>query len=229
MRGMRGGALATMVLAVAGCGSSKETPSNATMGDPAANKAVRVESVRAWLDPEAIRKYDDSAVVVVRNTSDKIARGVTVQLRFPKGYITKQDQAIVLAPRQRGVFLLPKFDAPPEEQGQPKAEIKVDGLAPAKHPSSPVSFSGVKASGCTATGAVANEFERSHPGRSGLLAGLKDGKIVTAGPIFFEEPGLLPGKKTKFEASLEPLCTKKTTVDEVVPFVSLTEQDLQNP
>lgn len=226
--GIRGAALAVVLTAVAGCGSQKQPPSDADKGDPQAAKAVRVEAVRAWLDPEAVKPYDDSAVVVVRNTSDQIAGGVTVELKWPQGYSTKQDQAIAVPPGERGIFLLGRFDAPPEATGQPKAEVRVDGLVAPKQPSPPVSFSGLKVSGCKATGTASNDFERNHPGVSGLVAGLRDGKIVTGGSIFFPEPGLVPGKTTRFDATLEPLCPKGE-VDEVVAFAQLSQADLQNP
>lgn len=226
--GVRGGALlVAMAVVVAGCGS-KQPPSDADKGNPQAAGAVKVEAVRAWLDPDATKDYDDSAVVVVRNTSDRIANGVTLELKWPQGYSTKQDQAIVVPPGERGVFLLGKFDAPPEAKGQPKAEVRVDGLVEPKHPDPPVEFEGLKVSGCKATGTASNRFERNHPGVSGLVAGLKDGKVVTAGSIFFEEPGLTPGDRTRFTASLEPLCPEGG-VDEVVAFAQLSEADLQDP
>src|SRR5829696_5039476 len=113
MRGMRGGApalLAMIALAAAGCGSqSQDPPSNADTGDPAATKAVRAEAVRAWLDPEGLEEYENTAVVVVRNTSDKIAVGVTVEVKFPNGYSTSQDQSLDIGPRGRGVFVISNF------------------------------------------------------------------------------------------------------------------------
>jgi hypothetical protein len=225
---MRGGALVMVAVAIAGCGSKKQPPSDADKGNPEATKAVRVDAVRAFLDPEAVKKYDDSAVVVVRNTSEKIANGVTVELKWPQGYSTKQDEAIVLPPGERGIFLLGRFDAPPEATGQPKAEVRVDGLVAPKQSAPPVKFSGLKVSGCKASGTASNEFKRNHPGVSGLVAGLRDGKIVTAGSIFFPEPGLTPGDETKFHATLEPFCPKGG-VDEVVAFAQLSEADLQDP
>lgn len=242
MGGKRGGAAALVAIAIvaAGCGSEdpqKDPTTPADTGSPAASKAVRVEAVRAWLDPEAIKEYDNSAVVVARNTSDKIATGVTAEVKWPNGYARSQDQAIVIPPGERGVFLIPKFDAPPDLQGQPKAEVKVNKVTTAKHSGSPVSLDveapavnkALRSGSCTVTGTATNEFERNHPGRSGLLVGLKGDRIVTAGSIFFEEPGLEPGKEATFKASLEPLCEKGESVDEVVSFVSLTEQDLQSP
>lgn len=225
---MRGGALVALVaIAVAGCGK-KQPPTDADKGDPAATRAVKVEAVRAWLDPEATKDYDDSAVVVVRNTSDKIANGVTLELKWPQGYSTKQDEAIVVPPGQRGVFLLGKFDAPPEVTGDPKAEVRVDGLVAPKHRGTPVEFDDLEVTGCEVTGTASNRFKRNHPGVSGLVAGLKDGKVVSGGSIFFEEPGLTPGDKVKFTASLEPLCPTGE-VDELVAFAQLSEADLQDP
>src|SRR3954451_7963135 len=110
--GARAGALLlVMALSVAGCGQ-KSAPSDADQGDPAAAKAVQVEAVRTWLDPDKTKPYEDSAVAVVRNSSDKIADGVTMKLKWPQGYETKQDEAIAVPPGKRGVFLLGPFDAP---------------------------------------------------------------------------------------------------------------------
>ena len=238
---MRGGApalLATVVVVAAGCGSQpQDPPSNADTGKPEATKAVRAEAARAWLDPEGLKEYENTAVVVVRNTSDKIATGVTAEVKFPSGYSTSHDDAIDIAPHQRGVFVIPNFDAPPDLKGQPKAEVKADGAVAPKHEEPPVKLDvsesavnkALRSGKCEVTGTATNDFKRNHPGVSGMVAGLKDGKVVTAGSIFFEEPGLEPGEKGKFRASLEPLCEKGSDVDEVVSFVSLSEQDLQNP
>ena len=167
-------------------------------------------------------------MVVVRNTSDKVAEGVTVRLKWEgtPSYETKQDEPYVIPPRGRAVFLLSTFDVPQDVKGEPKAEAQVDKLGTGSHPE--VSFDGFKLSGCELTGTASNEDDKAHLGINGLVAGLKDGKIVTAGSIFFEEPGLQPGKETKFRATLEPLCPKGA-VDEWVAFANLPPKDTQHP
>jgi hypothetical protein len=219
MGGKRGVAVAVLVLLLTagGCGKvpNKDPTTPADTGDPAAT----------------------TAIVVARNTSDKIATGVTAEVKWPTGYARSQDQAIVIPPGERGVFLLPNFDAPPDLHGQPKASVLVNKVTTAKREGSPVKLDvqtsavnkALRSGSCTVTGTATNEFDNERPGRAGLIAGLKDDKIVTAGTIFFEEPGLVPGKQTKFKVSLEPLCKKSDSVDDVVSYVSLTEEDLQNP
>jgi hypothetical protein len=241
MGGKRGGALALLVLllTVAGCGSedpNKDPTTPADTGDPAATKAVQVEAVRAWLDPDGTKKYENTAIVVARNTSDKIATGVTAEVKWPNGFARSQDQTIVIPPGERGVFLLPNFDAPPDLHGQPKASVLVNKVVTPKHEGAPVKVSLSPSAvdkalngSCTVTGKATNKFKDERPGRSGLVVGLKDDKIVTAGTLFFEEPGLVPDKAATFKASLEPLCKKGESVDDVVSYVSLTEEDLQNP
>jgi hypothetical protein len=230
-RGMRGGALLA-ALAVAGCGGGgggSLPPQDADKGDPAATKAVQVEAVRAWLDPDGTKKYDNTVAIVVRNTSDKLATGVTAIARWPNSYNTSQQNAIAIPPKERAIFLLGPFKPDPPVQGDPKAEIRVDTLKPAPKQEALVKFSGIKESGkCAATGTVSNKFKHNHPGTSGLIAGLKDGKIVTAGSIFFEEPGLQPGKTGKFKADLAPLCPSDTP-DEWVAYAQLGEQELAKP
>lgn len=231
VRGMRGGALLA-VLVVAGCGGGgggSQPPQDADKGDPEATKAVRVEAVRAWLDPDETKKYDNTVAVVVRNTSDKLATGVTAVARWPNGYNTSQQNAIAIPPGQRAVFLLGPFKPDPPVTGDPKAEVRADKLEPAPSDKAIVEFSDIKESGdCAATGTVKNSFEKTHSGTSGLIAGLKDGKIVTAGSIFFEEPGLEPGKTGTFKADLEPLCPSETP-DEWVAYAQLGEQELAEP
>jgi hypothetical protein len=230
-RGMRGGALLAL-LAVAGCGGGgggSQPPQDADKGNAAATKAVRVEAVRAWLDPDQIKKYDNTVAVVVRNTSDKLATGVTVVARWPNGYNTSQQNAIAIPPGQQGIFLLGPFKPDPPVTGDPKAEVRVDQLKPAPKQEAVVKFSGIKESGkCAATGTVSNAFKHNHPGTSGLIAGLKNGKIVTAGSIFFQEPGLLPGKTGSFKADLAPLCPSGTP-DEWVAYAQLGERELAKP
>ena len=235
MRGKRGGAQVTLGLAIAavaaGCGgSSSGPPADADKGDPAATKAVEVQAVRAWLDPDDTKKYDDTAYVVVHNTSDKLATGVTVVAKWPNGYEVSQDNAIAVQPGQRGIFLLGPFDAPPEVKGQPKAQVRVDKLKASTAPSPVVSFSGVKLAGkCDATGTVKNEFKHNHPGTSGLIVGLKDGNIVTAGSIFFQEPGLEPGKTGTFKSDLQPLCPNGQKPDEFIATAQIGEGELDKP
>jgi hypothetical protein len=226
---MRGGALLTLVaLAVAGCGQ-KDPKTDADKGSPAATNVVKVDAVRAWLDPDEIKKYDNTVAVVVRNPSDKLATGVTVVARWPNGYKTQQDNAIAIPPGERGIFLLGPFKPDPPVTGDPKADVRVDKLKPAPKQEALVKFSGIKQSGkCAATGTVSNSFKHNHPGTSGLIAGLKNGKIVTAGSIFFEEPGLVPGKTGTFKADLAPLCPSETP-DEWVAFAQLGEQELAKP
>ena len=228
----RGRALLTMSAALAmgtfGCGSSSPKP-DAQTGTPTATKAVKVESVRAWLDPDETEKYDNTVAVVVHNTSDKLATGVTVVAKWPNGYKTQQDNAIAIPAGERGIFLLGPFTPEPPVEGDPKAEVKVDKLKTGPGVEAPVKFSDVKLDGdCRATGTTTNTFEHNHPGTSGLVAGLKDGKIVTAGSIFFEEPGLQPGKEGKFESDLQPLCPEGEP-DEWVAFAQLGEQELAKP
>ena len=231
-RGMRGGALVMLVALAAGgagCGKKKGPPTDSDTGDPAASKEVKVEAVHAWLDPDETKKYDNTVAVVVHNTSDKLATGVTVIAKWPQGYQTKQDNAIAIPAGQRGIFLLGPFKPDPPVEGDPKAEVKVDKLKPNPSPEAVVEFSGIKQSGdCAATGKVTNSFEHNHPGTSGLIAGLKDGEIVTAGSIFFEEPGLQPGKTGSFKADLAPLCPEEEP-DEWVAYAQLGEQELQKP
>ena len=228
----RGGALLTVsaVLAIAagGCGQS-DPETDADRGTPAATKAVEVEAVRAWLDPDETKKYDNTVAVVVHKTSAKLATGVTVVAKWPNGYKTQQDNAIAIPAGERGIFLLGPFKPEPPVEGDPKAEVNVDKLEAGPGAEAPVKFAGVKLAGdCRATGTTTNSFEHNHPGTSGLVAGLKDGRIVTAGSIFFEEPGLEPGKKGSFRADLEPLCPDDEP-DEWVAFAQLGEQELAKP
>jgi len=217
-------ALAAMGV-VTGCG--KKQPTDADRGDRASSKVMRVDGMRIWLDPDGTKPYDDSAVVVVRNTSDKIASGVTVKLTWPNTYNTEQDEAIDVPPGKQGVFRLGPFKAPPDTKGTPKAEVFVDSLKGGGQ-DVPVKLDGLKQSGCSLTGNVSNTFKRPHPGVNGLVAGLKDGKVVTGGSIFFEEPGLTPGDSGTFKATLEPLCPEGK-VDEWVAFPNLSVADLQDP
>ena len=229
--GKRGGALLILVaLAITGCGK-KTPPTDADRGDPAATKAVKVEAVRAWLDPDQVKKYDNTVAVVVHNTSDKLATGVTIVARWSNGYQTKQTNAIALPPGERGIFLLGPFKPDPPVEGDPQAQVQVDALKASPVAKAPVTFSGVELSGkCRATGKTTNTFKHNHPGTSGLVAGLKDGRIVTAGSIFFEEPGLQPGKEGSFSADLEPLCPPASDEpDEWVAFAQLGEQELKAP
>jgi hypothetical protein len=209
-------------IGVAGCG--KKQPTDADRGDRASSKAVSVEDVHVWLDPDGTKPYDDTAVAVVRNNSDKVADGVTLKLTWPNAYNTKQDEAIVLAPHKQGVFILGPFKAPPDTKGAPKAEVFVDALKPAGK-DVPVRIGGFKQSGCSVSGTASNDFKAAHPGVNGLVAGMKDGKIVTGGLIFFEEPGLTPGKSTTFKADLHPLCPEGK-VDSWVAFPNLSLGDL---
>ena len=209
----------------AGCGS--KTPTDADRGDRASSKVMKVEDVHVWLDPDGTKPYDDTAVAVVRNTSDQIASGVTLKLTWPNTYNTKQDEAIIVPPGKQAVFILGPFKAPPDTKGPPKAEVFVDGLKK-PGPEVPVKMSGIKQSGCSITGNVSNTFKRVHPGVNAMVAGLKDGKIVTGGSVFFEEPGLVPGESGTFKASLEPLCPEGK-VDEWVAYPNLTVTDLTNP
>ena len=218
--------LVTAAIAVAGCGK-KQQPTDADRGSKKASKTVRVEDVRVWLDPEKTKPYEDSAVAIVRNTGDKIADGVTLKLTWPNGYQTKQDEALVIPPGKQGVFLLGPFGAPPDLKGNPKPEAFVDSLKPSGG-EVPVKLSGFKQSGCSLTGKTENSFKHNHPGVSAAVAGLKDGKIVTGGSIFFEEPGLTPGDPGTFKATLEPLCPEGK-VDEWVAFPSLSVDDLRKP
>ena len=226
-RGERAGALALLVLAAAAIGGCGKQPTDADTGDEKASKTVRVEAVHAWLDPDGTKPYDDSAVAVVRNTGDKIADGVTLKLTWSNGYQTKQDEAIVVPPGKQGVFVLGPFDAPPDVKGEPKAEVLVDSEKPPGGPV-PVEIGGFKQSGCSLSGTTSNTFKKAHPGVNGLVAGMRDGKIVTGGSIFFEEPGLTPGDDGTFKATLEPLCPEGK-VDEWVAFPQLSVEDLQNP
>jgi hypothetical protein len=224
--GRRAGVVLSLAaLAVAGCGSKQ--PTDADRGDRASSKVMRAEAVGVWLDPDGTKPYDDSAVAVVRNTGDKIADGVTIKLTWANGYNTKQDESIVVPPGKQGVFVLGPFDAPPDVKGAPKAEVFVDSLKPAGK-EVPVKISGFKQSGCSLSGTTSNTFKKAHPGVNGLVAGLKDGKIVTGGSIFFEEPGLTPGDPGTFKATLEPLCPQGK-VDEWVAFPNLSVEDLTNP
>jgi uncharacterized lipoprotein YmbA len=225
--------MAVLALAAVGCGKQKKPKTDADKGNPAATQAVKVEGLRVWLDPDATKDYEDSAVAVVHNTSDKLATGVTLKVKWekPMPYETHQDQAIVLQPDQRGVFLLGPFDAPSGVQGEPKAEVRVDELKAG--PKEPVveldNFKlDDKGSGCDLSGTTSNRFTKAHPGISGLVAGLKDGKVVTGGSVFFEEPGLEPGKDGRFTATLEPLCPEGE-VDEWVGYAQLTEKVLADP
>jgi hypothetical protein len=233
---MRGGVLLTL-LAIAGCGGGGGSshgggslpPQDADKGDPAATKAVRVEAVRAWLDPDQTKKYDNTVAIVVRNTSDKLATGVTAVARWPNAYNTSQQNGIAIPPGESGIFLLGPFKPDPPVTGDPKAEVRADKLKPAPKQEAIVKFSGIKQSGkCAATGTVSNKFTHNHPGTSGLIAGLKNGKIVTAGSIFFEEPGLVPGKTTTFKADLAPLCPSEKP-DEWVAYAQLGEPELAKP
>ena len=221
-----GAAVMIAALVFAGCGKKK--PTDADRGDPAASKTVRVEGVHTWLDPDATKPYDDSAVAIVRNTGDKIADNVTLKLTWPNGYSTKQDEAIVIPPGKQGVFILGPFDAPPDLKGKPKAEAFVDSPLQKGGETVPVEMSGFKQSGCSLSGKVTNTFEKAHPGVNAFVAGLKDGEIVTGGSVFFEEPGLEPGKSGSFKATLEPLCPEGK-VDEWVAFPNLSVEDLTNP
>lgn len=226
--GRRAGVLLMIAaLVLAGCGKKKQ-PTDADLGDPAASKTVRVEAVHTWLDPDATKPYDDSAVAIVRNNGDKIADNVTLKLTWPNGYSTKQDEAIVIPPGKQGVFILGPFDAPPDLKGEPKAEAFVDSPLQQGGTDVPVEMSGFKQSGCSLSGKVTNKFEKSHPGVNAFVAGLRDGEIVTGGSVFFEEPGLEPGKSGSFEATLEPLCPEGK-VDEWVAFPNLSVEDLTNP
>jgi hypothetical protein len=218
--------LSVAALAVAGCG--KKQPTDADRGDPQASKSVRVEAVNVWLDPDGTKPHEDQAVAVVRNTGDKIADNVTLKLSWPNGYNTKQDEALVIPPGKQAVFLLGPFDAPPDLKGEPKAEAFVDSPLQPGGQTVPVELSGFKQSGCSLSGKVTNEFEKAHPGVNGLVAGMKDGEIVTGGSIFFEEPGLTPGEEGRFKATLEPLCPDGE-VDEWVAFPNLSVEDLTNP
>ena len=228
-RGMRGGALlALMAVAIAGCGK-KDPKTDADTGNRVATTIVKVEAVRAWLDPDELKKYDNTVAVVVHNPSDKLATGVTAVAQWPNGYKTQQDNAIAIPAGERGIFLLGPFKPEPPVEGDPKVSVRVDKLERSPSPEAPVKFSGIKLDGdCRATGRTTNTFEHNHPGTSGLVAGLKDGKIVTAGSIFFEEPGLQPGKEGTFEADLQPLCPEEEP-DEWVAFASLGEQELAKP
>ena len=217
--------MALAAIAVAGCG--KKQPTDADRGDRASSKAMRVEGVRVWLDPDGTKPYDDTAVAVVRNTSGKIASGVTIKLTWPNKYNTKQDEAIVVPPGKQGVFVLGPFKAPPDTKGEPKAEVFVDSLKGGGQ-DVPVELGGFKQSGCSLSGTTSNSFKRPHPGVNGLVAGMKDGKVVTGGSIFFEEPGLTPGDSGTFKATLEPLCPEGK-VDEWVAFPNLSVADLQDP
>ncbi len=226
---MRGAALLLAAVAVAGCGK-KSQPTGADIGDPEATKAIQVESSRAWLDPYGTGESDDTGLIVVRNTSDQTAVGVTATLEWPQ-YKTQQQDPIVIGPRQRGLFRFGTFDAPPEVKGQPKAVVKADALKPG--PAEPVAeFSDFefveRSTGCDVKATVENRFTKDHPDLNGLVAGLKDGQVVTGGSVFFEEPGVQPGKKAKFTSTLTPLCPEGE-VDEWVGFLDLTEDDLNNP
>ena len=218
--------LLLVVFALTGCG--KKQPTDADQGDPQASKTVRVEHVHTWLDPDGTKPYEDSAVAVVRNEGDKIADNVTLKLTWPNGYNTKQDEAIVIPPGKQGVFILGPFDAPPDVKGEPKAEAFVDSPLQPGGQTVPVELSGFKQSGCSLTGKVSNEFKKAHPGVNGVVAGLRDGEVVTGGSIFFEEPGLTPGESGTFKATLEPLCPEGE-VDEWVAFPNLSVEDLTNP
>jgi hypothetical protein len=224
---IRGGVVVVAVLAIGATGCGSSAPTDADTGNKQASKTVRVEAVRTWLDLDGTKPYDNTAVAVVRNTGDKIADGVTLKLTWPDGYTTKQDEAIVVPPGKQGVFLLGPFKPPPDIKGDPKAEVLVDSLKPANG-EVPVKIGGFKQSGCTLTGTTSNTFKKAHPGVNGLVAGLKDGKIVTGGSIFFEEPGLTPGDPGTFKATLEPLCPP-TRVDQWVAFPNLSVADLQSP
>jgi hypothetical protein len=226
---MRGAALMALIgMAMAGCGS-KKPPTDADTGSAPATKAVKVEGVHAWLDPDGTKKYDNTAAVVVHNTSDKLATGVTVVAQWPNGYRTEQSNGIAIPAGERGIFLLGPFKPDPPVTGEPKAEVRVDQLKASPGAKGPVKFSGFKLNGkCKVTGTTSNTFKHNHPGTSGLVAGLKDGKIVTAGSIFFEEPGLQPGKDGKFSADLEPLCPTGTP-DTWVGYAQLGEQELASP
>ena len=220
-------AAAVLVLAALGLtGCGKKQPTDADRGDRASSKVMQVEGVRVWLDPDGTKPYDDSAVAVVRNTGDKIASGVTIKLTWPNKYNTKQDEAIVVPPGKQGVFLLGPFDAPPDTKGEPKAEVFVDSLKGGGQ-DVPVKLGGFKQSGCSLSGTTSNTFKAAHPGVNGLVAGLKDGKVVTGGSIFFEEPGLTPGEDGTFKATLEPLCPEGK-VDEWVAFPNLSVADLND-
>src|SRR5215217_4455862 len=226
---MRGGLLliAAAAIGTTGCGGSSSVKGDADTGDQKASETMKVEAVRTWLDLDGTKPYDNSAVAVVRNAGDKIADGVTIKLTWPNGYHTKQDESIVVPPGKQAVFVLGPFRPPPDVKGNPKAEVFVDSLKPSKG-DAPVKISGFKQSGCSLTGKTSNTFKKAHPGVNGFVAGLRDGKIVTGGSIFFEEPGLIPGDEGTFKATLEPLCPEGK-VDEWVAYPNLSVQDLTNP
>ena len=217
--------MALAAIGATGCGSKQ--PTDADRGDRASSKVMKVDGVGVWLDPDGTKPYDDSAVVVVRNTGDKIADGVTIKLTWPNKYNTKQDEAIVVPPGKQGVFILGPFKAPPDTKGEPKAEVFVDSLKDGGQTSRSSSAASSR-SGLSLSGTTSNTFKKAHPGVNGLVAGMRDGKVVTGGSIFFEEPGLTPGDAGTFKATLEPLCPEGK-VDEWVAFPNLSVADLQDP
>jgi hypothetical protein len=229
-RAMRGAALLALgAAAVAGCGK-KTMPTDATGGNPAITKAVKVEGVRAWLDPDGTKKYDNTVAVVVHNTSPKEVTGVTVAAKWPNGYRTEQTNAIVLPANGDGIFLLGPFKPNPPVTGNPNVEIHADEAKRSRGQQGPVKFSDIKLSGkCRATGKTTNTFDHNHPGTSGLIVGFKGKQIVTAGSIFFEEPGLEPRKPGTFSADLEPLCPTGGKPDRWVAFANLGQAELASP
>jgi hypothetical protein len=231
--------IALLAVVAAGCGSGEDNGSTTpNASDEPSAAAIRVEDSKLLYLPDQVGGRYHTALVLLRNTSDKVALNVGGQLSvMENGKLVKSvnPTEVNILPRGRALLLEEALDLPkPVKAG--KLDVRLSVAEFRDGPSeSPVTFSDVLfsrggetgAAPCKITGTVQNTFGGEKSDLQIRVAGFVDGRLATGGFTYLDK--VFPGKESTFEIEAVSPAECPAALDRVEALPNLGEDKIFSP